>query len=106
MNDILFIKEGKSIVKVNHQDIAYIKGFGNYIQIYTNDEKHYTIYKTLKDVIDKLPNEFMRIHNSFIVNMRHITKIEDNHVHCRDKKIPISLNNRDCFYERIDQYKL
>ncbi|MDR2238003.1 MAG: LytTR family transcriptional regulator DNA-binding domain-containing protein [Chryseobacterium sp.] len=40
-----------------------MKGLGNYVEINTTDDKKYICYKTLKDLIESLPDEFMRVHH-------------------------------------------
>lgn len=106
MKNFVFIKTGKTTLKVIVDDIMLIKGLGNYVQIHTTEEKKYTSYHSLDGLLDKLPDEFMRIHNSYIVNLYHIQKIEDNHVHLNNHKIPISSSNRKCLDRRIDEYRL
>lgn len=63
-----FIKTDKKLVKLNFNEITVIKGLGNYVEIQTTENKKYIYYKSLKDLIENLPNEFMRVHNSHIVN--------------------------------------
>lgn len=106
MNKFFFIKSGKSIIKLNANDIVLVQSWGNYIQIHTTNGAKYVHYKSLKATLDTLPDEFMRVHNSFIVNLNHIHKIEDNHIYIKDHKVPVSSANRNCLYNRIDQYKL
>jgi len=48
----------------------------------------------------------MRVHNSYIVNIRHIDKVEDNHVFIAGEKISVSSNYRQCLLERIEQHQL
>ncbi|OJJ17299.1 transcriptional regulator [marine bacterium AO1-C] len=106
MQDYTFIKTGKKIVKLKFAQIVVIKGLSNYVQIFTNDDQINTIYASLKHLIEKLPDEFMRVHNSYIVNLHHIDAIEDNHIHLGEHKIPISANNRECVARRVNQNML
>lgn len=101
-----FIKTDKKLIKLYFDDIAVIKGLGNYVQIITIENKKYTYYKSLKDLLDKLPDEFMRVHNSFIVNLTNIDTIEDNHIIAKGNKISISKNYRDCLSESLAKYIL
>lgn len=106
MSDFVFIKAGKTTIKLFYDDIILFKGLGNYTQIFAKDARKLIYYKTLKELIEVLPNDFMRVHNSYIVNIKHIDKIEDNHIFLGDHNVPVSSNQRSCLFERIDQYKL
>jgi DNA-binding LytR/AlgR family response regulator len=44
---------------------------------------------------------FVRIHNSWMVGIAHIDRIENNHVHCAEAVIPIGEKYREEFYRRI-----
>ena len=101
--DYTFIKTGKKIVKVKFAEIVLIKGLGNYVQFFMSDDQINTVYASLKNLIEKLPDEFMRVHNSYIVNLHHIDVIEDNHIFLGQHKVPISANNRDCLARRVNQ---
>lgn len=67
-------------MKLYCDEITIIKGLGNYVEILTTENKKYIYYKSLKDLIENLPHEFMRVHNSYIVNLTNIDVLEDNHI--------------------------
>ena len=101
-----FIKTDKKIIKVHFDSIAVIKGLGNYVQIITIENIKHTYYKSLKDLIDVLPNEFMRVHNSFIVNLTNIDSIEDNHIIAKGNTITIGKTYKDCPTKAINKLML
>lgn len=84
-----FIKTNKKYIKLFFDDISYIKSLGNYVEVFTISNTKYIYYKSLKELIDKLPVYFMRVHNSYIINIVHLNSIEDNHIHINDIKISI-----------------
>ena len=45
--------------------------------------------------------EFFRVHNSYLVNIGHIEKIENNHVYCNGAVIPIGAKYKDDFMRKI-----
>lgn len=98
-----FIKTDKKLIKINFDDILFIRGLGNYVEIFVRNNKKYIYYKTLKDLIDKLPDEFMRVHNSSIVNLKNIEYIEDNHLVIGEHKITIAKSYKDCLSSCIEK---
>jgi DNA-binding LytR/AlgR family response regulator len=101
-----FIKSDKKLIKLFYNDITVIKGLGNYVEIYTTSNKKYIYYKTMKDLIENLPDEFMRIHNSYIVNLTNIDYYEDNQITLKDHKITVAKSYRDCFFSAINSMLL
>jgi DNA-binding LytR/AlgR family response regulator len=64
------------MVKIKFDEVIYIEGAINYIQIHTVDGKHMT-YLKMKDIEDHLPKPlFARIHRSFLINVNHVKIIE------------------------------
>jgi DNA-binding LytR/AlgR family response regulator len=64
------------IVKVRFDEVIYIEGAVNYIQIYTPEGKHFT-YLTMRDIERHLPGSiFVRIHRSFIININYVKVTE------------------------------
>lgn len=60
----------------------------------------------MKDLIDRLPNGFMRIHNSYIVNLTNIEYYEDNQITIEDVRITVAKSYRDCFIEPLGKMML
>ena len=101
-----FIKSDKKLIKLFFRDIHVIKGLGNYVEVHTTDHKRYIYYKTLKDLIETLPDEFMRVHNSYIVNLTHIDSFEDNHLICGDVKITVARSYKECLQTALGKMML
>jgi two-component system, LytTR family, response regulator len=96
----VFIKSGKAIIKVAFDKIIFIEGLKDYVTFYTVDEK-VVAYKRMKELEETLPANFIRIHNSYIINTYHINKVEDNHVFAGVERIPVSEKYRECFLQKI-----
>lgn len=91
-----FIKSGKAMIKVSASDIYYIEGLKDYVVFRLEKDKH-IVYKKMKELEEILEPDFMRVHHSFIVNVNHIKKIEDNQIHILDQRISISEKYREGF---------
>ena len=101
-----FIKSDKKLIKIYFDEITIIKGLGNYVEILTTENKKYIYYKSLKDLIENLPNEFMRVHNSYIVNLTNIDVLEDNHIILKNMKIAVGKSYKECLNSSINKFML
>lgn len=98
----LFVRSEKRIEKIELADILYIESLGNYVNIYT-DSKKIIAYLTLKGLESQLPaNEFIKIHQSYLVSFSKINAIEGNQVILRNKSLPISRNYRDTVMQLVE----
>ncbi len=101
-NDIIFIKKGNIIVKVNKSDVLWIEGLGDYVTLNTEKEK-FIVHSTMHSIEQKFAsNEFMRVHRSFIIRIDRINNIEDNCISYYDKFIPIGKTYRESVYKRLN----
>lgn len=99
----IFVKSEYENLKINLCDIKYIESLKDYIKIYTNKEKPILTLSSLKNFEQKLGNlNFIRVHKSFIVALKHIYSVQRNRIIIDDKWIPIGLNYRDEFIKKID----
>lgn len=97
-----FIKTEHRIQKVNLCDILFIKGLQNYINIHMIDGNILSL-QTLKKIEEQLSSkEFIRVHKSYIVSVRHITSIERGRICIGKQIIPIGDNYRENFYKLIN----
>jgi two-component system LytT family response regulator len=93
-----------NFVKVRLDEILFLESSQDYIHVYTSPTEHIATLSTLKAMIDKLPaNDFARVHNSFIVRLDKISRIEDNSILIGDKIIPFSRLYKDDLMERLNK---
>jgi len=68
------------MVKIKFDEVIYIEGAVNYIQIHTTEGKHMT-YITMKEIEQHLPKPlFARIHRSFIINVNYVKVVERSQI--------------------------
>jgi len=97
----LFVKDGYKQVKLMIEEITHIQSEGNYLNIYTPAGRTVT-RMTVAQMVELLPDElFIRVHNSWLVNIGHIDKIENNHIHLGETAIPIGEKYREGFFTKI-----
>lgn len=98
----IFVKSGKQLVKVEYDKILYLEALKEYVNIITADSKM-MIYKRMKELEEQLPANFIRIHNSHIVNIDHVQHIADNQVVIGSAKLAVSASYKEAFLRRINQ---
>lgn len=86
----VYLKSDKKIHKVNHSDILYLQGYGNYVKVFTKTQGMIMVLQKLQEFEDTLPSQiFYRIHKSYIISADHISMIEGNRLRIGDHDIPI-----------------
>lgn len=95
-----FVKSGKTLRKILLNEVLYFEGDKEYVRLVTGKEE-LLIYRRLKDIGEQLTAPFVRVHNSYIVNTKQLSKVQDNHIYIGDKQIPVSDKFRDGFMEVI-----
>lgn len=102
-NNYIFVKTECRIEKVVLEDILFIQGMKDYLQIHTTDRK-LMILQTFKNLLDVLPSsDFQRVHNSYVVAISKIKNIERNRIRIGDALIPISDSYKDKFYKTLKE---
>lgn len=100
-HEYLFVKTEHRIQKVNLKDILFIEGLQNYVSINTGAERVLSL-QPLKKIEENLPQkEFIRVHKSYIVALRHISAIERSRIFIGEAIIPVGDNYREGFYRIV-----
>ena len=100
----MFVRSDKKIEKIYFSEILFIESAGNYVIIHT-DKRKIMAYLTLKGLEGQLPpGEFLKVHQSFLVNFAMIDSIDGNSVKISDKEVPISRNYRDAVMALIAKH--
>lgn len=73
--DYLYLKVESDVIKVKFGEISHIQSWGNYIKVYT-DKGMFLTPMTTSEIEGKLaPEQFMRIHKSYIIAFNRIYKV-------------------------------
>jgi DNA-binding LytR/AlgR family response regulator len=88
----LFILHKDHFLKIEINDILFVKANRNYCQLST-PEKAYRLSVPLRKIEDQLPgSQFIRVHRSFLVNLNKINTLQEHgkHLTVQNYQIPIS----------------
>jgi len=77
------------LVRVFYDEIIYIESLADYIKLHTTDKREITSKEKISVVEEKLPEFFIRIHRSFIVNRKKVTGFSNNQVEIGAMVLPI-----------------
>jgi len=100
----IFVKSEHRLIKVDLKDILYIEGMQNYLVLHTVKERiiHLQTFKKLEEQLPEI--DFVRVHRSYIVALRHITAVERSRIFMGDVILNIGESYRDAFYSRIERH--
>ena len=80
-DNTLFLKTDYRIIKVSISDIVYIEGMSEYLKVWIDGEaKPIITLLSMKKIEERLPDYFMRIHRSYIINLTKIQEVNKNRV--------------------------
>lgn len=97
-----YVNIDRRLIKIDLPSIYLIQANGDYINIKTED-KNYIVHSTLKKIEDKLPDSlFLKVHRSYIINVKKIIDIEDNSVLIKKDVVPVSRSKRPELMKRLD----
>ncbi|AQS93227.1 DNA-binding response regulator [Polaribacter sp. BM10] len=97
-----YVNIDRRLIKIDLPSIYLIEAKGDYIKIKT-ENKDYTVHSTLKKIEVKLPDSlFLKIHRSYIINIKKIIDIEDNSVLIKKDVVPVSRSKRPELMKRLD----
>jgi len=101
----LFVKSDYKLIRIELDDIRYIEGQHEYIKINLANGKPVMTHLSMKAIEEQLPSgQFMRVHRSYIVNLKKVSVIERNRIVFDGKVyIPVSEQYKGKFQEYIDK---
>ena len=104
-SDKTFIRLDNKNTIIDENEIKYIKRDGMKI-IFHTDSRDYEIYSSFNKIQDKLPDNFVRCHKSFIANVNNVTKIEpvSNMVYFNNSYCDIGPKYKNDFIHKFDGF--
>ncbi|MET4109133.1 LytTR family DNA-binding domain-containing protein [Hymenobacter sp. UYP22] len=102
--EFTFVKVDSRLVKVLFDEVRYVEALGDYVHIVTGQSK-LIVYSTMRAVEEKFPASlFVRVHRSFIVNLKRVQTIEDNTIILDNKHIPIGQTYLREVFQRLNKF--
>lgn len=99
----LYLKSGPKLHKLGYSEILYVEKDGNYLNFHTAEKKILS-RQNMKNIFQILPeSNFARVHRSFVINLAHISTIENHQLMVAGTPIPLSSQYRDELMEKIGQ---
>lgn len=103
------LSTGDGLVFVLTKEIAYCQAESNYTKVVMADHRKILVAKTLKEIDETLSGkDFFRVHNSYLVNINHITKFvrgDGGYILMPDQtQITISRSKRDDFFQLFAKF--
>ena len=99
----MMVKADYRLYKINYADLLFIEGQHEYVSFYTTGKRITALY-SLKSLEEQLPpDQFVRVHKSYIVSIANISEIEQLTVTVAGQKIPIGGSYRDHLLARLGQ---
>jgi DNA-binding LytR/AlgR family response regulator len=108
LEDFFFVNVEYSLVRISIPLISHIEGLKDYVKIYVEGERHPILTKqTMKSVEAKImPHGFMRVHKSFIVNLKKIESIKQQRIKIGNHEIAVSDSHIAELMERLNANRL
>ncbi|MEN9960405.1 MAG: hypothetical protein RL045_656 [Bacteroidota bacterium] len=108
LEDFFFVNVEYSLVRISIPLISHIEGLKDYVKIYVEGERHPILTKqTMKSVEAKvMPHGFMRVHKSFIVNLKKIESIKQQRIKIGNHEIAVSDSHIAELMERLNANRL
>ncbi|WP_299382011.1 LytTR family DNA-binding domain-containing protein [uncultured Lacinutrix sp.] len=103
-NDFMFVRSDRRMLKIDFKAIVYIESYSDYIKIHLSNETIVT-RETITAIEAKLPKQqFMRIHRSYIISIKHIESFTNEHITISEKALPISRSYKKEVLNILEQY--
>ncbi|GAB3640119.1 LytR/AlgR family response regulator transcription factor [Spirosoma arcticum] len=94
----LFIFSEYREIKIFHDEILYVEGLKDYVKIFTTQQSRPFLSRlTLKAIEAKLPDDFCRVHKSFIVPLARISSFQRTKLFVGKQEIPVGSSYVDAF---------
>jgi DNA-binding LytR/AlgR family response regulator len=103
----IFVKSDYRLVRIMLDDILYIEGLKDYVQICLTNGERITSLINMKRLEELLPRpEFLRTHRSYIAHMANISTVDRQRIMYGTETVPISENYKDEVMNFVDQHTL
>lgn len=100
----LLIRADYKLHKIDLQDIVYIEGLDDYIQVHLENKPKIVTRMSMKVIMEKLPSEdFIRIHRSYILPLQKIKSFQNKIIELESLSFPIGDTYKNEVISRLNK---
>lgn len=104
-NETLLFQNAKAVMQIKTAEILYLESNRHELIFHMRNEEKKRIWMKLDEVMKQLPNQFVRIHQSYAVNMSYLIKVGRTNVTLMDgTELPISRSRYHTAKEKFLDY--
>ena len=101
----IFIKSEYKVIRIELDNILYIEGNRGYLRFFLAQGKPIMTLLSMKKMEEKLPSsQFIRVHRSYLINLKKITMIERSQIIFDQARIPISEQYKEKLQAYLDDH--
>lgn len=105
--DFIYLKVDYKYVRVEYKDIVYIEGMNEYVKVHMVADKPFLTHSTIRNIKDSLPDHFLQVHRSYVLNMDHVKEVERAVAVMSDgSRISVSDGFKDSFMQYLQEHSL
>lgn len=98
----LTVRANRQQAKILYEDIHYIESMGDYVKIITSDDPVIT-RERISHIFTELPENFLRIHRSFIVNSQQVDYFSKTELQVNGHTLPISRTYKKAVNKKLSK---
>lgn len=104
--EIMFVKTDNKLTKIDLSTILYVEALKDYVKLCMHDKK-IIVHSSMKKIETNLEPFlwFIRVHKSYIVNMKFVSEIDGNCIRVGEQTIPIGVTHKDTVLRQLNKYR-
>jgi DNA-binding LytR/AlgR family response regulator len=106
LKGFLTVRSDRRRAKIPFQNITYIESVGDYVKILTESDDPIFTQERISQIIKELPENFIRIHRSFIVNSRRVNFFSKTDLEINGTTLPISRTFKKMVNQKLTARKM
>ena len=93
--NVIYLKCDSRFIRIECDKIRFIEGSNEYLKVHQTSDAPFLTHMTFRQITENLPKNFVQIHRSYIVNMKHAISVGRTQVTLDDGTIlPVSDTRR------------
>lgn len=73
--NVIYLKCDSRFIRIECDEIRFIEGSNEYLKVHQTSDAPFLTHMTFRQITENLPKNFVQIHRSYIVNMKHVISV-------------------------------